>query len=415
MKFLVTTDSFVNPGWTCFYERGVYFYGNKPIIHRTFSGNLIASNAMIYNYMQLDIATPSSIITIFEYERIHDLRIIDGSFAAVYFDGQNIIVCRDAYGIEPLFWGETPNGIWVANYVYVHNSSPFPPGRMATIDIEEGRQLDNIRPITYYPLVHWADNAWHGILRASPEHHQRVIQCYLRDALLKASAHGEVVYMLSGGVASTILVYLATQIKPNKRVRTVAIGFDDSPDLLAAEIVAKHLNTHHVEIKLDYDNATDIIGTMARELKIYDSDVLLSAIPTYLAAKRLRLEGYNTLITGDGAQAIWGGFADNDMDFFEQRKERVRALHRKEFQGSQYIYKMAGLRCLVPYVDTPLIDVSMNIHASFKCPENALAPDKPALRASFADIRTYLTRPHIALASGVGAAWMRAFHAKHCK
>ena len=69
----------------------------------------------------------------------------------------------------------------------------------------------------------------------------------LQDAVQKRvqNSDKEVGCLLSGGLDSSIVAAIAARFIP--KIKTFSIGFEDSPDIQAARIVAKHIKSDHHE------------------------------------------------------------------------------------------------------------------------------------------------------------------------
>jgi len=408
MNFLVTADLAVADGDGTFVTRdGALFF--RGAVEMTTKGGIGVSSSVVYNLFLLACKSHSLFPAYEKHGRVV-VRSVDGVFSCVFYDGKFLFVCRDTYGVEPLFWGETDGGLWLSSTPWRTPWHHFPPGHFALVDMHNEKATN----FTSIATCRWSEDTFHGHLRAAPNYHKLLITNYLRDAVAKITRqHTDAVYLLSGGVCSTILAYVGMELKKKSNggggtITTCAIGFEDSPDLLAAAVVAKHLGSEHIELQLQYDDVTtEVVAQVTRQLRDAGGDAIATAIPYHMASMELRARGHTALISGEGGQAIWGGYADSDEAFFLQKTRTLYGVYRRELRQSVHVHRMTGIRCHVPFLETNMVEVSMNMHGNFKRPADGDKPDKPALRYAFADVLPpdLLTRPHVPFDHGVGSSW----------
>lgn len=110
--------------------------------------------------------------------------------------------------------------------------------------------------------------------------------------------------LLSGGIDSSIVTYLAS--KHTKNLNTFSIGFDKTNELPYAKKVSKAFNTIHHEFKINKDDVDDYIEDM-----VYHMDEPIGADPGFLPIFILSKEvsKYNKVVlSGDGADEIFTGY-----------------------------------------------------------------------------------------------------------
>ncbi len=119
---------------------------------------------------------------------------------------------------------------------------------------------------------------------------------------------------LSGGIDSSAIVALMGR-KMSEPVKTFSVGFQQGPDfydeLDDGIRAAKFLNTQHHILKAQPSDLIKVLPTLVYHYDEPFADA--AAFPTYLVA-RLAREQVKVVLTGDGADEIFGGYQRYGMD-----------------------------------------------------------------------------------------------------
>ena len=374
LDFFVTTDRILQDSSKHFFSRhGVGFRSDD--LHITTSGNLAVFRGNIFNHIELG-AKYNSLVNLFEKHGRFILRNIDGPFVLVFFDmDRNLFVARDMYGIEPLYWGTTPSGIWISNHRAYKNSKWFPQGHYCLIDTKKSDDVITMPQ----PIVRWAEDNFHGHLCASATYHKLIINNYLNDTIAKMySSCEKMVVLLSGGLISTIIAVIASKIRSN--IVTCTIGFKNSESFKHALYVSKFVHSKHTEIVLPPElEEEDVIHYLGAFMDAH--------FPMY------------ALMTGVGAHSIWGGHAPSDTQLFEQHCQNLMKLPEKDLCNTVHKLNRMNISTFCPFLDTNMVEVCMNIHGNFKRPKDSSSLDMPSLRYVFQNElpNEILTREHKSL------------------
>jgi asparagine synthase (glutamine-hydrolysing) len=94
--------------------------------------------------------------------------------------------------------------------------------------------------------------------------------------------------LLSGGLDSSLVSGIAAKIlkEQGKRLTTFSIGMtDDSPDIINARLVAKHINSIHHEIIIPPEKWIEELKNVIRQIETYDITTIRASTAQYLLAK----------------------------------------------------------------------------------------------------------------------------------
>ncbi len=142
------------------------------------------------------------------------------------------------------------------------------------------------------------------------------------EAAVHAQLMSDVPYgvLLSGGLDSSIIAAIAARyarkrIEENDqaeawwpRLHSFSVGLENSPDMAVAERVAEHLGTVHHAFVYTIQEGIDALSDVIYHLETYDVTTIRAATPMYLMARRIRAIGVKMVLSGEGADEVFGGY-----------------------------------------------------------------------------------------------------------
>jgi len=220
---------------------------------------------------------------------------------------------------------------------------------------------------------------WESLLKSYArevlEVFDEVIQDYDAESLL-----------LSGGLDTSIIACLASRyFKP--KTLTVGLRGCEVPDLHYAELVARHLGLPH-EVKLfSVEEAREAAVHVVKTVKSFDPMEVRNDIPLFIALKRLKEEGVESVITGDGGDELFAGYSFLFKLTPRQVDEWVRNVVKRWFFASKPLGESIGLRVLQPFTDRRVVDLALRIPAEFKIARHGgVTYGKYVLRKAFENL-----------------------------
>ena len=313
---------------------------------------------------------------------------LDGKFALCIIDlnKNQFILARDHIGIKPLYYAK-----WNDSILFSSEMKSF-------CDVTE---VDNIKLIapgsimvngitrTYYevpPLSLTTDKATLSGIKSR-----------LIDAVGKRIPKdvNKVACLLSGGVDSSIILYLATQFHAEVEAFTFANPNQESADLEAARRLCDDLKINHVVVSPAENELMEFYLKKGVYLtESYEPVLVRNAVSYHYVCKAVRDKGYKFVLNGEGADEIFGGYA-----FFKEIethkrdtviRESLLTIHQTYLQMADRASMFATLEARVPFMDKALIDYSMTFPSSFRINGEQ---DKWALRQLFKEeLPEYITQ-----------------------
>ncbi len=409
--------------------------GGQPLYSK--DRNLVlAVNGEIYNHKDLEKTVPD-----FEFQTHSDCEVIlalyqqkgagfidelNGIFAFALYDKLNDIylIARDHMGIIPLYMGWDSNGnFYVASELKAlegvcNKIREFPPGHY----LYSKESLD---------LQKWYEREWTDYENVKNNVSDTAdLRKALEDAVHR-QLMSDVPYgvLLSGGLDSSIISaitkkYAAKRIETEDtqqawypQLHSFAVGLVGSPDLAAAKKAAEHIGSIHHEVNFTVQEGLDAIRDVIYHLETYDVTTIRASTPMYLLARVIKSMGIKMVLSGEGADEIFGGYlyfhkAPDAKSFHEETVRKLNKLHLYDCLRANKSLAAWGIEGRVPFLDKEFMDVAMRLNPKDKMagPEKM---EKWILRKTFEDYlpESIAWRQKEQFSDGVGYSWIDSLKA----
>ncbi len=409
---------------------------------------VLAVNGEIYNHRDLrrelearyDFATDSDcevILPLYLEHGVDFLPRLNGIYAFILWDRERdrFVIARDPVGVVPLYTGRDERGnLYVASEMKAltpvcRSIEVFPPGHVWD-STGEGRPVPFYDP-TWRSYDRVIEDIGRTVEAEGPSEGQSEVEAteIIRGALMEAvhrQLMSDVPYgvLLSGGLDSTAVAAIAHQYAARRveeddaaeawwpRLHSFAIGLDDSPDLDAARGAAEYIGTVHHEFHFTMQEGFDALREVIRHLETYDVTTIRASTPMYLMARRIRATGIKMVLSGEGADEIFGGYlyfhkAPNAREFHEETVRKIARLHSYDCLRANKSMAAWGVEARVPFLDLDFLDAAMRIDPTLKMVSpNGI--EKRILRNAFEDIlpAEVFRRQKEQFSDGVGYGWI---------
>ena len=404
--------------------------GNQPI-YSDDKNLILAANGEIYNHQDLRAQLGSNyafqtnsdceiILALYKEKGVNFIDDLNGIFGFVLYDEVNdeYLIARDHMGIIPLYMGWDKHGTFyisselkalegVCNKIEI-----FPPGHFMS-----GK--DN-------KLVKWYDRDWMNFdhikdNNTSIDELQVALENAVHRQLMSDVPYG---VLLSGGLDSSITSALAKKYSKNRiesndvksawypQLHSFAVGLKGSPDLIAAQKVADHIDSIHHEITFTVQEGLDAIRDVIYHLETYDVTTIRASTPMYLMARVIKSMGIKMVLSGEGADEIFGGYlyfhkAPDSKEFHEETVRKLDKLYQYDCLRANKSLAAWGIEGRVPFLDKEFIDVAMRINPKDKM-ITSKKMEKWVLRKSFEKYlpESVAWRQKEQFSDGVGYDWI---------
>lgn len=329
--------------------------GDQPI-HNEAGDVWIVFNGEIFNYIELRAAlvaqghrfyTQSDTeVIVHLYDRYGDAFVehLNGQFAIALWDSRRrrFVLARDRAGIRPLFYTKARGNIWFASEIKsllavlperatlnvrglveafsfwapadpdstFENVHSLPPGHLLAIEAD-GRESLTQYWDWKFPAI-GTPPAFDSVEQATAELRELLV-----DAVrLQLRADVPVGAYLSGGLDSSGIVAMIRGFTDTP-VRTFSVAFEDAEfdESEHQNAMVRHLRTDHTTLRCTRRQIGEAFPRLMRHV---EAPILRTApVPMMLLSARVREEGYKVVLTGEGADEVFGGY-----DIFKEAKVR---------------------------------------------------------------------------------------------
>lgn len=404
--------------------------GKQPL-YNSDQSLVLAVNGEIYNHQQLrqqladyPFKTQSDcevILALYTQHGPEFTEQLSGIFAFALYDRRNghFLIARDHMGIIPLYTGRDSAGrFYVASELkalegYCHQIEEFPPGHYLWSGAGPSPERWYQRDWQAYDKVTANTSDTHALRTA--------LEQAVHRQLMSDVPYG---VLLSGGLDSSIIAAIAKKFAARRvesndtqsawypQLHSFAVGLEGSPDLAAARKVSAHIGSVHHEIHFTIQEGLDALRDVIYHLETYDVTTVRAATPMYLLGRVIRSMGIKMVLSGEGADEIFGGYlyfhkAPNAQAFHEETVRKLSRLHLYDCLRANKSLAAWGVEGRVPFLDKEFMDVAMRLNPADKMAGNGKI-EKHILRQTFAD----LLPPEIAwrqkeqFSDGVGYGWI---------
>ena len=434
---------------------------------------VLAVNGEIYNHQEIrrryagryDFQTGSDcevILALYRDKGIDFLEDISGIFAFALYDEEKdaFLIARDPIGVIPLYIGYDSDGtVYVASELKAlegqcERYEPFLPGhylwsedlRVKNEEFPTGLPTDSDKEATAV-----ANSSFFTLHSSLKRYYHRDWFDYdavkdneasvdaIRDALkdsVKRQLMSDVPYgvLLSGGLDSSVISAIAEKFSEHRiednsqtraywpRLHSFAVGLKGAPDLAKAKLVADHIGTVHHEINYTIQEGLDAIRDVIYFIETYDVTTVRASTPMYLLARVIKSIGIKMVLSGEGADEIFGGYlyfhkAPSARAFHEETVRKLSKLHYYDCLRANKSLSAWGVEGRVPFLDKEFLDVAMRTNPEAKmCGPLPTSPkgevqfviEKKFVREAFADMlpAEIAWRQKEQFSDGVGYSWI---------
>ncbi|XP_044727773.1 asparagine synthetase [glutamine-hydrolyzing] [Chrysoperla carnea] len=394
-------------------------HGMQPMKIHQYPHQLLLCNGELYNYKELRAQFG------FEFETKCDVEIIlhlynhggienvvknlDGVFCFILVDlqKQKVFIGRDPYGVRPGFrlYSEGAGVLGICSEAKGLISitkemngnkwvlEPFPPSTFEEYDLNDEGSAKLSRREKYYnigdrpafvPFIPYES------LSSTDVHHN--IRALLTQSCKKRlMAERRIGCLLSGGLDSSLIAALTLKLAKEANlpytIQTFAIGMGDSPDIIAARQVAKHIGSDHHEIIFTEDDVKQILDDVIYSLETPDITTIRASVGMYIIARYI-LKNTNTrvLLSGEGADELGQGY------IYFRDAPSPDAGHEESLRLLKDIYMYDGLRAdrttsahslelRVPFLDLQFTSYYLSLSKEMRQPQKGI--EKHLLRSAF--------------------------------
>lgn len=359
--------------------------GAQPLIHDNL---VLVCNGEIYNFKELkskfkdefksdsDCEIILSLIKRFQSSSLHDAVVkaigyLEGDYAFAIYDGENFAVVRDSVGVKPLYFGEDEDqkifafaserkALW---NIGITDVKTLPPNLMIynkkllrlSPSLSENINLNVERPT-----------------KISKNKFKKQLKNYLIKSVEKRTTGlSEVGILFSGGIDSTIIAKITDDL--GIETTLYSVGHENSVDLKYAKKTAATMNLPLKTRVVDVEDVKNYLKPVLNAIEEFNIMKIGVGMPAYIAAEMGHEDGLKVMLSGQGADELFGGY-HRYLRFYQEKgelteenlKEDVLNLYHVNLQRDDAVTMANSIELRVPYLDLDIINTAMNIPIKYK-------------------------------------------------
>jgi asparagine synthase (glutamine-hydrolysing) len=319
------------------------------------TGNVISYNGEIYNFEQIktryqDYPWRSSGDTEVVLRHLSDagkeqIDQLHGMYALAYLDinQQSLLLARDPLGIKPLYLYQSQTLIAFCSE-FQPLRRQFPVSTRITREcltrfLRTGsiKQIEGLHPqirmIAQSELISVSvkdESLQVDTIPRRTEHtpssepRAERVRTLLEDSVARhLISDVPVALLLSSGIDSTILAYLARSQRQSLRAFTISWGNQDQREVAWAANTARDCQIPHTVIEFQSQSIESSIVNYLQNLDLPSMD----GLNTYLICQQIRAEGFRVALSGLGADELFGGYPTfQDLRRYRHIQNLIRIL-----------------------------------------------------------------------------------------
>jgi len=346
-------------------------------IKQPFKGNgIFAGNCEIYNWENLcsehNIMAENDAELFFklleEFGVEKTLELADGDYAGSYFIDNKVYLFRDRIGVKPV-WYSIENGFAFASERKVlkklgyENVFELNPRELLIYNLND-KNAEFIN-LNFYEFT--KNYSEYSILK-------RKLGGLLVNAVSKRIPDVKLGLLFSGAVDSSFIALILKKFGVDFTCYTCVVkGFEkEAEDLIYAKGAAEKLNLSLEVIEISPENIEKDLPLICRLIESNEVTKVAVSIPFFYACKKACENGVKVIISGLGADDLFGGY-ERISKGFDVNKECYHSLlniYERDLYRDDVITMYNNIELRVPYLDRELIKFALGIDAKYKINEN---------------------------------------------
>ncbi|AIF69561.1 asparagine synthase [Palaeococcus pacificus DY20341] len=347
--------------------------GSKSFTQPFFNDFVLVHNGEIYNHVQIrefleekgvsfesDVDT-EVILRLLEYlidkgysvEKAVKTAVnsLIGDYAVAFSDKNRIYLFRDPIGVRPLYY--SPNGLFASEKKVLwsigEKAVPVEPGELVAIS-KEGIKKTKLLSI--------------GDFKGAPLPYKRAKEGLKKslEYAVKIRASKKTGVLFSGGLDSSLLAMLASE---HSDIILYTAGAEGSVDLEWARKVSEALGLELREYVFDLEDVKEALPKVAFAIEEPNPMNLAIGIPLYFATKLAREDGVKVLLSGQGADELFGGYAKYLENPSLMEKDIIE-IGEKNLVRDDKIAMINSVEGRIPFLDLNVVRLALRTPLEYK-------------------------------------------------
>ncbi|WP_297469347.1 asparagine synthase-related protein [Thermococcus sp.] len=282
------------------------------------------------------------------------MRWLEGDYSVAFSDGERIYLFRDPIGIRPLYF--SPSGFFASEkkvlWAIGEEAIPVEPGELVVL----GKGVRRARLFSLAGL---------GGRYLKERSLLRGLENVL-DYSVSLRAGERTGVLFSGGLDSTLVAFLASK---HSDVVLYTAGTEDSPDIEWARKVSEHFGWELRERIFTLGDVEEALRKVIFAIEEPNPMNLAIGIPLYFATELAGKDGVKVLLSGQGADELFGGYAKY-IERPELMWEDILSISERNLARDDKIAMLNGVEGRFPFLSLPVVALALRTPPELKISGN---------------------------------------------
>ncbi|WP_258083961.1 asparagine synthase (glutamine-hydrolyzing) [Thermococcus thermotolerans] len=278
------------------------------------------------------------------------MMMLEGDYAVAFSDGERIYLFRDPIGVRPLYY--SPSGFFASEkkvlWAIGEEAIPVMPGELVVIS-NRGAERRKLFMITELRR------------NMTPERAKRALMNVL-DHAVRVRTGKRTGILFSGGLDSSLIALLASH---HSDVILYTSGAEGSPDLEWARKASELLGLPLKEYVFDIADVRDAVPRVIFAIEEPNPMNLAIGVPLYFSTRLASKDGCRLLLSGQGADELFGGYAKYLKNPALMEKDLLE-LGEKNLARDDKIAMLNSVEGRVPFLDLAVVSVALGTPVGLK-------------------------------------------------
>ncbi|MBN1188782.1 MAG: hypothetical protein JXA46_03440 [Dehalococcoidales bacterium] len=329
--------------------------------HHASDGKIAAViDGRVYNAEKDGMTDAEAVINLYKKYGIRFAGKIDGDFACIISDEGRMIIARDWAGIKPLYYGHYDGKLCFSSEAKalvgsVDDVKEFPPGYVYSR--EQGFRKYSQEAVETPEFEDY-------------DRGKKTVKDLLMKAVERRMADNAVGgVLLSGGLDSSLIAYMAHEIKPD--IECFTVSTEDGQDLPLAKDVTNYLGIKHHILIFGQKEIDEVLPLAIHHQEMYEESCVHGAIANFLAG-RFVSPHTRVVLTGEGADEFFAGYdgqfrqGKNPEEIAAIVDNLVNVAHNTALQRLDRLNAANHYESRTPFLDARVMDFSLKIPVQYK-------------------------------------------------
>ena len=320
----------------------------------------IVLDGRVYNPEKSDMSDAEAVLYFYNKFGARFAEKLDGDFACAISDNGKLILARDWAGIKPLYYGHSDGRLCFASEAkclvgIADDVKEFPPGYVYSWEL--GFQRYKSEAVVTPDFEDY-------------EQGKKVVKQLLIEATEKRMKDNAVKgILLSGGLDSSLIAYMAHEIKPD--IECFTVSMEKGQDLPLAKDVTKYLGVKHHILMFGEKEIHELLPLAIHHQEMYEESCVHGAIANFLAGRFVSPHA-KCVLTGEGADEFFAGYdgqfrqGSNPEEVASIVDNLINVAHNTALQRLDRLNAANSYESRTPFLDSKVMDFCLKIQIQYK-------------------------------------------------